>query len=167
MKVDAQEVVAGVVMLNGGTIRDRTRLQEQVFLLDRCGANLGLVFTYQGYRPYSVDVTDGWLSAKADGQMEVEECFGRHKVAYSIFRSTDAEAPAKIGDLPAERVKLLLEVMREASDVTLELAAAMEFLRNQGFDGRDIDEELKARKPHKATEERIGRAHELLSGLGL
>ena len=61
--------------------------------------------------------------------------------------------------------------MRKVSDIVLELAATVVFLRDEwdyyGKGETTAVEETKARKPRKATKERIDKAIALLRDLGL
>ncbi|MDE0212283.1 MAG: hypothetical protein OXJ64_20680 [Boseongicola sp.] len=166
--MNSQDIVVTVLSLNDGEIVGRTRLQKVVYLLDCCGADLGLFFTYHHYGPYSFDLTDGWVDAEANGLITVEERLGRHAVAYSVFRTAvpKGEAAGSLGELQPDRCTELLKKMGDVSDITLELAATMVYLRRAAREA-DVIGELKARKPLKATDRRIGEAEELLGQLGL
>ena len=166
--MNAEDIVVMVISLSGGELVGRTRLQKEVYLLDRCGANLGLSFTYHHYGPYSFDLTDGWIDAEANNLIDVEERFGRYDVAYSVFRSKSAATKdVPLGDLSVDSCVKLLEKMRSASDVTLELAATMVYLRERGTHANDVIPELTTRKPLKATTGRVSKAQALLEQLGL
>ena len=170
--MNPEDIVAGLVALNGGELVGRTRLQKQTYLLDRCGANFGLRFTYHHYGPYSFELAGGCVDAEAEGRVEIEERVGRHGVPYAIFTSTrDGTLPNALGELPAARARSLLGEMRGVSDIVLELAATIVFLRDEwsyyGKGKTDAVEETKARKSLKATEGRIGEALDLLGKLGL
>ena len=170
--MNPEDIVAGLVALNGGDLVGRTRLQKQTYLLDRCGANFGLRFTYHHYGPYSFELAGGCVDAEAEGWVRIEERAGRHGVPYAIFTSTgDGAPPNFLGELSAARVRSLLEEMRGVSDIVLELAATVVFLRDEwsyyGKGKTGAVEETKARKSLKATEGRIGEALDLLGKLGL
>ena len=121
----------------------RTRLQKMVFLLDRCGADLGLNFTYHYYGPYSSDLTDGWLDAKAEDRIHVEEKIGGYGVPYSVFRLKKSRIRRKdLGNLEPEEAEAATQKMREVSNTVLELAATMVFLQ----------EEVSARASHRGAE---------------
>jgi len=173
--MNAEDIAAGLVALNDGELVGRTRLQKQAYLLHRCGANLGLRFTYYYYGPYCFELAAGVNDARAEGWVDIEERTGRHGVPYAIFRSvagSDSDPPDCLGELPADQARDLLRRMKPVSDVVLELAATIVFLRDQwryfGKDkGRSPIEETKARKSLKATDERIEKALVLLRDLGL
>ena len=170
--MNAEEIVVGLVALNGGELVGRTRLQKQAYLLHRCGGNFGLWFTYHRYGPYCFELAGGLNDARAEGRIEVEERIGRHGVAYAIFRSTDSSKPlGQLGDLDSGRAIQLLELMKDISDIVLELAATIVFLRDEwdyyGKDRTDSVHETRKRKPLKATDGRISEAQQLLHELDL
>ena len=170
--INAEEIVAGVIALNGGELVGRTRLQKQVYLLDRCGANFGLQFTYHRYGPFSFELAGGVDRACAERQITVEEKVGRHKVPYAVFRPPDGfEPPARLGDLDSGRARELLKIMEKVSVTVLELAATIVFLRDDwdyyGKDRTDAVDEARMRKPLKATDERMSEALDLLRELKL
>ncbi len=168
--MNVEEIVTGLVALNGGELIGRTRLQKQAYLLDRCGANFGLRFIYHHYGPYCFDLVDGLTDALAEKRITMEEKPGRHGVPYAIFKSKE-EPPPPLGALSACQASAFLDKLKGASDIVLELAATMVFLRDEwDYYGKgEIDpvEETKARKPLKATDERIEKAVALLRDLGL
>ena len=165
--MNAADVVVRVIRLNGGEVNGRTRLQKMVFLLDRCGADLGLNFTYHYYGPYSSDLTDGWLDAKAEDRIHVEEKIGGYGVPYSVFRLKKSRIRRKdLGNLEPEEAEAATPKMREVSNTVLELAATMVFLQEEVPRERVIGE-LKALKPNKATDPLIAKAEGLLKALDL
>ena len=166
--MNAEEIVVRLVALHGGELVGRTRLQKQAYLLHRCGGNLGLSFVYHHYGPYSFDLVDGLTDARAEGRVKIKERIGSYGVPYAIFKLTDERAPEHLGDLSSAEVRTLVKKMRGVSDIVLELAATIVFLREEaGYSGDQAIEETKARKPLKATEQRMERALALLSDLGL
>ena len=177
--MNAEDIVPAMVALNGGELVGRTRLQKQAYLLDRCGANLGLRFTYYHYGPYCPDLAGGLHYALAEGWIDIEERPGRHSVPYAIFRSGEGiEPPARLGGLDAKTARKLIRRMKRVSDIVLELAATVVFLRDQWHyygktkgdpaeETRAAVEETKARKPLKGTDERMAKARDLLLDLGL
>ncbi len=170
-----EDIVTDMVTLNGGELVGRTRLQKQAYLLDRCGANFGLRFTYHYYGPYCFELAAGVDDARAEGRVNIEEKPGRHGVPYAIFRpgpESNGEHSDCLGGLTADQARDLLRNMKQVSDAVLELAATIVFLRDEwryfGKDkGRSPVEETKARKPLKATEKRIAEALALLRNLDL
>ncbi len=163
----SEDIVVGLVVLSGGELVGKTRLQKEVYLLDCCGANFGLQFTYHYYGPYSFELAMGSESARAERLIEIEERLGRYDVPYSIFKTDDeTPCPPKLGDLDAAAARDLLTKMKDASDVILELAATIVFLEREWDYYRKGEvsavEETKARKSLKATDKAIAKALELL-----
>lgn len=166
-----EDIVVNLIALHdGGELVGRTRLQKEAYLLHRCGGNFDLPFPfiYHHYGPYSHALADGVLDARAGGRIEIEERLGSYGIRYAIFRSQgDADAPDGLGDLPARQARSLVRAMQEVSDLVLELAASIVFLRDEGGYGPEAEAETEARKPLKATPERMGKARVLLRELGL
>ena len=166
--MNVSDIVVDLIALHDGEIVGRTRLQKEAYLLHRCGANLDLSFIYHHYGPYSFVLVDGLIDARADGRIEIEERLGSYGIRYAIFRSKGSHGSGeRLGDLPATSVRSLLEKMHEVSDIVLELAATIVFLREDGGYEHDAMEETKARKPLKATRDRMEQALVLLRKLGL
>ena len=167
---DIEDIVVDLIALHGGELVGRTRLQKEAYLLHRCGAKFDLLFpfVYHHYGPYSLALADGLIDAHADDRIDVEERLGSYGIRYAIFRSKgDHDAPDRLGDLSADRVRSLLREMQDVSDIVLELAAAIVFLREEDGYVHDAIEETKARKPLKATAARMEQALMLLRKLGL
>ena len=170
--MNVQDIVVNLVALNDNQLIGRTRLQKQAYLLDRCGADFGLQFIYHRYGPYCLELAGGADDAQAGRRIAIEEKLGRHGVPYAIFKS-DKETgyPSGLGKLNNDKARSLLQRMNKVSDIILELAATIVFLRDEwdyfGKGSIDPVDETKARKPLKATDERIGKALELLHDLDL
>lgn len=165
MKTNTDDLVVGVVALNGGNFVGRTRLQKTALLLDHCGVNSGVEFEYLHYGPYSSDLAEGWDQARLANRLQMEARTGRYEMPYTVFR-TQQPAPERIGSLSAQTVKNLLSQISAYSDVVVELAATLLFLHENGY-GDGAEKELKTRKPLKSTEQRLRLAKKLLHELGL
>ena len=170
--MNADDIVVNLIALHGGRLVGRTRLQKGAYLLHRCGADFDLSFVYHHYGPYSFNLVEGLTDARAEKRIAVEERPGRHGVPYAIFRTEgEVATPDRIGRLAADEARALLEEMKGVSDIVLELAATVVFLRDEwDYYGKEkvgpVDE-TKARKPLKATDERMAQALALLDALGL
>ncbi|MBX6323715.1 MAG: hypothetical protein IRY94_18010 [Rhodospirillaceae bacterium] len=156
------DVAVAIVGLNGGELAGRTRMQKTAFLLEQAGMRSGLGFIYHHYGPFSADLARGWEEAEVDERLVLHERIGPRGVPLTVF-STREPAPDRLGDLPADTARALLALMERRSDVVLELAATIAFLARAGA---DPIEEVKVRKPHKATPERLRAAQALLASLG-
>ena len=167
--MNVEDIVVNLIALHGGELVGRTRLQKEAYLLHRCGANfdLPLPFTYHHYGPYSFALADGLIDARASDRIDIEERRGSYGIRYAIFRSKgDHAADDGLGDLSADRVRSLLEHMQEVSDIVLELAATIVFLREEGgYRHAAAVKETTERKPLKATAERMEQALVLLRKL--
>lgn len=166
--MNAEDIVVDMIALNGGEMVGRTRLQKGAYLLHRCGANLDLSFVYHHYGPYSFDLASGCLDARAEGWIDIEEKPGRYRIPYAIFRLREAANPSgRLGALPGDEARPLLERMGKASDIVLELAATIVYFIENGRDAKEGIRETKVRKPLKADETSLARARSLIRDLGL
>ena len=161
-------VVVNLILLNGGKLTGRTRLQKQAYLAHCCGADLHeLDFIYHYYGPYSFELADGCVDAEAEGRITMEERHGRYGTPFAVFKATGAQQPEGIGELSREDAQHVVENTNQVSNIALELAATAAFLQKQGiYDGR-VMEELKLRKSRKATAENLKEARQLLDAIGL
>ena len=175
--MNAEDIVVSLVALHNGELIGRTRLQKEIYLLDRCGAKFGLPFEYHRYGPYSFELAGGLSEARAEHRIDIREEPGRHSVPYAVI-TTEAAKPETLGKLSADTADALLDKMKYVSDFVLELAATIVFLRDEWhYFGKErvkaseathaAVEETKRRKPLKGTDDRIGKALTLLSEIGL
>jgi uncharacterized protein YwgA len=163
MMISPDDVAVSIVALNDGELIGRTRLQKTAFLLERCGMGSGLEFDYRHYGPFSADLARGCDDAEFDGRLKMVERPGSREMPYTVF-TTKEPAPDRLGNISAPDVRALLTAMRGCSDIVLEVAATIVYLRELGG---DPIEEVKILKPHKATERRIFQAKELIRQLRL
>jgi len=161
--MSAEDIVVGIVVLNGGELFGRTRLQKSAFLLEQSGMNSGLEFEYLHYGPYSAELARGWDEAAFDRHITMTERPGSREMPYTVFEARES-APSVLGSLSASRARKLLMEMGTVSDIVLEVAATIVYLRNSV---RDPIEEVKILKPHKATPRRLAEAIDLIDRLGL
>ena len=165
--MNSEDIVVNLINLNGEKLDGQTRLQKEAYLLDRSGADFRLKFVYRPYGPYSSELVYGWTDARVEGRIEIEEAVGQYGVPYSVFKLKESvNMPEKFGNLPTHIAQERLAKMADASDIVLELAAAIVYLREDGFDKQTI-KELKARKSVKATDALIAKAKTLLYELGM
>ena len=167
--MNAMEIAVNLIALHDGELVGRTRFQKRAYLLHRCGASFTSKFVYHHYGPYSFDLADGLTDARAEGRIEIEEQPGRYGIRHAIFRlKGDLPRPQQLGELPVRAAHRFLTSMKEeASDIVLEIAATIVFLRDEGRYGGQAVEETRVRKPLKATAQRIDKACSLLRRLGL
>ena len=165
----AKDMVVDLIALHGGELVGRTRLQKEGYILNRCGGNFPVSFIYHYYGPYSFDLARGVDDARADGQVVISEAPGSYGIPYTTFKSAGpVECHSEgFGELSRAAAFGLIDIMKRTSDIVLELAATIVFLRDdEGYSDRAIAETI-ARKPLKAKPHRIAAARKLLKDLGL
>lgn len=162
----SEDIVTGVVALNGGKLVGRTRLQKTLYLLERCGMAAGLNYGYHDYGPFSVEVAEAMDFAEVEKRVVSEKKLGPHSVPYYIF-TTDEKKPGQLGRLRSKRVEDYLRIMKEYSAFDLEVAATMAYLKDTGVPESEVEAKVRELKPAKATDERVRRAQELLEKLNI
>jgi uncharacterized protein len=165
--MSTEKLVAQVVSLNkDGKLVGKTRLQKTFYLLDQLGMNSGAEFSYHYYGPYSADVASAAEMATLLYDFEADEkVSAKRSVSYTSYLSREKK-PAKVGNLSSAEAQRALSEMDAVSDTVLELAATMVFLKKNGFP-KNYVEEVRARKPLKASEDRLRSAKMLVSALNL
>ena len=162
---DLSDIVVGVVALNDGQLVGKTRLQKTVFLLVACGLESDVYFDYHNFGPFSSDLAIAIDDAVDAGRLDVDKKYGYHEVPYAIY-CTEEDAPEELGELPASKVREILQVLSRHSALELEVASTSHYLREAGYGDAAI-EEIKVRKPLKASGKRLERSLQLLHDLGL
>lgn len=167
MTVNREDLVTAVVAAAGGKLTSRVRLQKSVYLLDRLGFASGFDFDYHHYGPFSRDLENATEDATAF-DLVVEE-FGTRQsdgARYSVF-TTEAKPPkGAFGDLGPERTGAIMGALVNENVTVLELAATVDWLWR--FENRkDWQSEVRKRKGVKAKQERLDKAVQLLTELGL
>ena len=163
--MNADDIVVAVIALWGGELVGRTRLQKGAYLLHRCGADFDLPFVYYHYGPYSFDLAAGCADAHEERRIEIEERPGRHGVRYAIF--TTPERASHIGALSRGKALDVVKKMKPCTDVVLELAATVVFLRDEGGYPNNAVAETRERKSVKSGNGRLEAALSLIRNLGL
>lgn len=162
----SETIITGLIALNGGQLVGKTRLQKEVYLLQECGIGDFFDFEYHYFGPFSAELAEAADFAEVSGMVRVEEKYGHYDVPYSEF-TTGVEEPERLGKLDATSARSLLRMLDSRSAVTLELAATLRFLRNEGVAEADLDDQVATLKPQKASRARLAEAHDLLRELGL
>lgn len=161
-------IVTDTVALAGGRMVGRTRLQKAIYLLDQKGLNSGATFYYYNFGPFSDDVANGVVDSKFTGDLqEGVEYRQLDKSPYSVFMSEkSAEEIDRLGDLPADMARRLIERLSGVTSTVLELAATIHWLAFvEGVE--DWWSELFRRKGAKAEGGRAEKALALLRELDL
>lgn len=158
------ELVADLVLLAGGELTGRVRLQKIMYLLDHKGMESGAGYFYYHYGPYSEDLWDAVSDAKFfDGLRE--EIVSAGGSPFSIFKLTgNRERPADVGKLPSDIVVGHLEKMKNVNSTVLELASTVHWL---AFVEKvpDWKSEIHIRKAGKTGQGRLEKALKLLKDL--
>lgn len=163
--MDLADYVGALVLLNGGKIVGKTRLQKTAYLLEASGIGFGIDFDYHDYGPFSAELAFAADDAESLEYIETNMRPGFHSVPYTIFESTDKAPRFKKGEQTGAR-REALEAMRGYSALILELAATAVFLKGNGYPENSWEEVCK-RKPSKATPDRLKQAKNLISDLRL
>ena len=163
--MDKIDSVAALIRLNGGEIVGKTRLQKIFYLLEAKDIGFAFEFDYHNYGPFSAELAFATDDAEKLGHINSREEDGYHQIPYVTFVSSEG-APSFGDDVLNSERNQALKAMKGYSAVILELAATAIYLERNGFKGHQW-EEVKRRKTHKATTERISKAKELVASLSL
>lgn len=161
---DMAGAVGELIMLCGGSIVGKTRLQKTAYFLESRGIGFGFTYRYHYYGPYSEALALAAEDAAALKIISAEPRPSTGGVSYYVYKS-DQLAPLAVSsesDLTSRR--RLLSVLQSFDTVTLELAATADFLSKHGF-GDDPWKETIRRKSEKASPGRIEGAKRLLSSI--
>ena len=166
---DLVDYLSSIIRLVGGEVVGKTRLQKMAYLLEAKGVGFGdIVFDYNNYGPFSAELAFAADDAESMGYIETKERQGVHAVPCKIFRSTYqvSEEDSEEGRGDIETRKDALKLMNDYSTLELELAATAVYLKENGYPD-EFWEEVKKRKPLKATPKRKERADQLIAALNL
>ena len=164
---DQTELVVALIAANDGEIVGKTRLQKTVYLLDACGLDSGFEFDYHNFGPFSSDLaheTDAAISLELIGSKELP---GFHEVPYTVFTSVPG---VTVKDLDAFKIsdpQEKLDLLEQYSAIVLELASTLHYFKKKIGAREEIEHRVRRLKPLKATPERLEKAWNLLSGLGI
>lgn len=150
--IDYAHRAAEIVRDAGGTIVGRTRLQKIGYFLEAAGLGAGFPFRYKHYGPYSEVLAAAAQHAAALHLINEQENVANWGGLYSTFSS-------QLGGSPDPVRARMLELMRDADAVELELAATAVFLAAEQWP--DPWSETQQRKPDKASGGRLERARAL------
>jgi uncharacterized protein YwgA len=144
----------GIVRDAGGLIVGRTRFQKIAYLLSVAGLEDGLRFVYKHYGPYCEELAGAAREASLLGLLTETEQQASWGGTYSTYSVTETPGPS----ISAARRHLATDAAA-ADAIELELAATAVFLAKEGY--RDPWKETARRKPEKAENGRLEKAHEL------
>ncbi len=167
MTVNREDIVTAIIAAADGRLTSRVRLQKSAYLLDRLGLKSGFGYEYYHYGPFSRDLENATVDARAFDLLK--ETFGRRGsdgAMYSIFETDIELNDDALGKLTVSKAKKLMQRFVETNVTVLELAATIDWLWR--FEKvKDWKSEIKKRKGVKAKEERLQKAIDLLKELKL
>jgi uncharacterized protein YwgA len=161
------ELVADLVLLAGGKLTGRVRLQKIMYLLDNKGLESGAAYFYHHYGPYSEDLWDAVSDAKFFEGLHEEVVSSDCWTPYSVFELTEKRTPPyRVGRMPAGEAREYLEKLKNVNSTVLELASTIHWL---AFVEKvpDWKSEIEVRKAGKTSQGRLEKALVLLKELGL
>lgn len=161
------EVVADLVMLAGGKLTGRVRLQKIMYLLDNKGLDSGAAYFYHHYGPYSEDLWDAVSDAKFFEGLHEEVVSSDGWTPYSVFEMTENRTlPDRVSGMSAEDARQYLDKLKNVNSTVLELASTIHWLT---FVEKvpDWKSEIEVRKAGKTSQGRLEKALVLLKELGL
>jgi uncharacterized protein YwgA len=169
--MERENIVAAIIAAAGGKLIGRVRLQKTAYLLDQLGLKSGFEYEYHHYGPYSRDLDNAVLDAKAFKLVQEEF---KHRLSdgalYSIFKvKKKVKAAAKdeaYSDLGRDRAADLVCKFAQTNVTVLELAATIDWLSRKEKCA-DWRTEISRRKGVKVQGGRLECAIALLEEIGL
>ena len=96
---DLVDYLSSMVLLGGGEVVGKTRLQKMAYLLEAKGIGFGsLDFDYHSYGPFSSELAFAAEDAESLGFLVTEEHPGFHEVPYTVFKTTEKASQFHDGD---------------------------------------------------------------------
>ncbi len=162
------ELVADLVLLAGGELTGRVRLQKIMYLLDNKGLQSGASYFYYHYGPYSEDLWDAVSDAKFfEGLREETMTSDGLATSFSTFKMPEArKTPDAVGGLKAGDARNLLAKLKDVNSTVLELASTVHWLAMVERVA-DWKSEIEIRKAGKTGQGRLEKALKLLKELEL
>jgi uncharacterized protein len=156
--------VAHLILLNGGRLVGKTRLQKSAYFLEAKGVGFGFDFSYHHFGPYSEELSNSADDAIALKLIDIDWKTSQAGARYAIFRV--GEAPSDGNGAQDDKRKKILDVLSKYSAVELELAATADFFERTAL-AADAWAETKRRKSGKLSGERLHRSKQLLEEIKL
>lgn len=154
------QLLESVLLVAGGTVVGRTRLQKLVYLLELAGFDTGFPFFYKHYGPFSEELVSALDELKVLGRIEESEVPTSWGGWYSKFSICRADASQQ-GD---SRMAAVVKLAGGVSAIVLELAATAAFLSAE-YGCVGAWDETRRRKPDKATAEGLKAAKDFFRDL--
>ena len=165
--IEREEHVAAIINSAGGKLVSRIRLQKIAYLLDQLGMESGFGYQYHHYGPYSRDLDNAILDAKAFNY--IGEKFEQRRsdgARYSVFESKKTPETNVFGRLGATKAGQTIRKLADTNVTVLELAATAHWLATVEK-VTDWKKEIIRRKGPKTENNRLDKALDLLADLRL
>jgi uncharacterized protein YwgA len=163
MKPEPFRWLAGVIAAHPDRrVVGRTRLQKTVKLLQRKGLPTDLSFSIHFYGPYSEGLNSTLGLLQGLGLVKEELRHGSGEQQYYVYTASEEAVLPGMDDF-----RPWLDVIHEAGDVPLELAATYDAFREMGCDHAEALERLRQKKGAKCGAGNEAAALEVLRKLGL
>lgn len=163
--MDAVDWLSALVRESGGEIIGKTRLQKIVYLLEAKNLGWGFSFDYHNYGPFSAELAFALDDAEALNFISTRERPGFHEIPYTIYEATEFAPKFEKAHPRSAKRSAALRIMNDQPALVLELAATAVYLQKNGY-AEDFWNEVRRRKPLKASADRLQSAKKLLRELG-
>lgn len=161
---DLVTFVAAMIHASDREDMGKTCLQKTAYILQAKGLGFSsIVFDYYKYGPFSPEIAFAADDAEALNYISRETYRGNHPLPYTVFRPK-GNSPSFPDFVAREQVLKVLDILKRYAMLDLELAATAIYLKNNGHRENFI-QEVKKRKPRKATASRMERVERLLRAL--
>jgi uncharacterized protein YwgA len=143
-----------------------TRLQKEIWLLQRLGLPTDYSYRVHFYGPYSEDLHAETGFLKSIGVVDVEERQSQERGTNYYVTTVRSPEGLPVNQLPSE-VRDAIPVLEKTDPTVLELAATYDAFRDQGDDHDEALRRVMRKKGPKCDGGRLDSALELLEKLGL
>jgi uncharacterized protein YwgA len=144
----------------GGAVDGRKKLQKLVYLCQKADGDLGYSFGFHYYGVYSAELAQDVMAATRFGLLTEQAMDGGLGQGSYRVSLGDKQAPelGNAGKLPDPATALVRQLSGESASV-LEVLSTIVYLRECGYNGKQLEAKLHALKGH--LEGCFGRAFEL------
>lgn len=143
-----------------------TRLQKEIWILQRLGLPTDYSYKVHFYGPYSEDLHAETGFLQSIGVVDVEERQSQERGTNYYITTVRNPEGLPVDELPSE-VEEAIPVLEKTDPTVLELAATYDAFRDQGDDHEEAIRRVRRKKGAKCDGGRLESALELLEKLGL
>lgn len=141
-----------------------TRLQKEIWLLQRLGLPTDYSYKVHFYGPYSEDLHAETGFLQSIGVVDVEEKQSKERGTNYYVTTVRSADKLPVDQLP-ESVRDAIPVLEKTDPTVLELAATYDAFRDQGDDHDEAIRRVKRKKGAKCEDGRLDKAVELVKKL--